>query len=245
MSTVENISKQLSNMEVKLNHLVGENKQLKEEIAAKNTTIEELKSGYTRLEERLNTQEQYNRSWSVRVLNIPLTADEEKNPSAIINKVYDLAFKPVLQGAVESGELLHLPTADELLEIAHVLPGKEGSNKPIITRFYNRYLRSVCLRHKREHATRTTRRRTGAEGLGGGSESGGAGAGREERGWIAFPFFEDLTRANFAKMRSLSGDTRVQSCWSVNGTIRFKLADSSVIKKVTSIFQSNDDIIGK
>lgn len=244
MATVDNISKQLANMETKLNHLVSENTQLKASIKAKDNIIEELKAGYTRLEERLNTQEQYNRSWSMRVLNIPLSADEEKNPSAVLNKVYTLAFKPALQGAVEAGELLHLPSADELLEVAHVLPGKEGSNKPIIARFYNRYLRSVCLRYKREFATRTTRRE-GTAGSGGGTESGRAGRGGEDRGWVAFPFFEDLTRANFAKMRSLAKDERVQSSWSVNGIIRYKLVDSTTIKKVTSIFMSNDEIIGK
>jgi hypothetical protein len=119
---------------------------------------------------------------------------------------------PALQGAVEAGEVLHLPSVDEPLEVAHVLPGKEGSNKPIIARFYNRYLRSVCLRYKREFAERTTRRE-GIAGSGGGTESGRAGRGGEDRGWVAFPFFEDLTRANFAKMRSLAKDERVQSSW--------------------------------
>ncbi len=59
-------------------------------------------------------------------------------------------------------------------------------------------------------------------GRGGGSESGRAGAvargeGLDGRGKYTFPVYEDLTGANYNKMRELALHDRVQSCWSING----------------------------
>jgi hypothetical protein len=234
-------------MEAKLNVTIEENKMLKNEIKEKNTAIEELKSGYGALENKLNSLEQYNRSWSVRILNIPLTDDEEKCPTSVRNKVYELAFLPILHGALEAGEISNIPGAEELLEVAHVLPGKPGSNKPVIARFYNRFLRSVCLRLKKQYATKTPKRsRPSTEGAAGRrpeDEAGTSARSGDEGGWVAFPFFEDLTSINFSKMRAIANDSRVLSCWSVNGQLRFRLKDSTVVKKVNSVFLSVNEII--
>jgi hypothetical protein len=153
------------------------------------------------LEHGLNKTDQYQRSWSVQITNIPLTADEESNPSTVKTKVYDLALKPILVGAHKKGLIPSVPDADSLLEVAHMLSAKSGSAKPIITRFYNRNLRAICLRLRKEFATRTS------GGSRGGEESGrtGAGAGAcvdgpDGRGRYSFPIYEDLTRANFTKM---------------------------------------------
>jgi hypothetical protein len=55
------------------------------------------------------------------------------------------------------------------LEAAQVLPGTPGSNKPIVARFYNRFL---CF--KKMYATKTTTKR------GHTSAEGGTGGGRPE-----------------------------------------------------------------
>jgi uncharacterized protein YoxC len=256
LTPVDTMSKQLTSveerlttMEAKLNEAISENKQLKKEIIKKDATIDELTSSYTGLEEKLNRLEQYNRSWSVRILNVPLTNEEEANPILIRDKIYSLAFLPILQGAHNEGTIRRIPDAEELLEAAHVLPGKPGDNKPIIARFYNRYLRSVCLRLKKVYATKTAKmssRQPGGTGAvvtsGGGA---GAGVGSEERGWVTFPFFEDLTALNFKKMRAIAQDPRVLSCWSVNGQLRFRLNDSTIIKKVSSVLENIDVIVAK
>ncbi len=39
----------------------------------------------------------------------------------------------------------------------HVLPGKPGTAKPVIARFYCRNLKTLCLRKKRDFATKTSR----------------------------------------------------------------------------------------
>lgn len=244
MSTsLESITSKLSTMEDLLSKSLEENKSLKADLAEKNKTIGDMTCKINLLEIGLNRADQYQRSWSVRVANVPLTADEEADPTAVKNKVYKLALRPILAGAQERGLIPAIPDADSLLEVAHILPAKAGTHKPIITRFYNRNLRSICLRLRKEFATRT-----GGGGRGGGSESGRAGVearsgGPDGRGRYAFPVYEDLTRANFSKMRELSQHEKVQSCWSINGQLRFKLVDSPTIHKVASVFETTEQII--
>jgi hypothetical protein len=158
------------------------------------------------------------------------------------DKVYDLAFLPILQGALESGEITSIPSAEELLEVAHVLPSKPGSMKPVIARFFSRHLRTLCLRRKKEFASRSARSPPTASAATR-SSSGGATGGSEEGGRYSFPFYEDLTKAAFTKMRALNSDPRVHSCWSINGQLRIKLANSNSVKRVYSVFDSVDKII--
>ena len=44
-------------------------------------------------------------------------------------------------------------------------------------------------------------------------------------------------------MRAISQDKRVQACWTVSGQIRFRLQDSSEVKKVTNIHDPLDKIL--
>jgi hypothetical protein len=253
IGAVDTISKQMAAMEqkfvvmeTKLTAALNENKSLREEVRAKEKTIENIQASYANLENKCNEMEQYNRSWSLRVFNIPLTEEEEKNGNMVRDKVYNLALLPILRGALELGEIAAIPRAEDLLEVAHILPGKPGENKPVITRFYNRFMRTLCLRLKRDHAPRTAARTAvGRGGVAGeeGSESGRAGAGPDGRGRYAFPFFEDLTRPTFHKMRALNLDERVQSCWSINGQLRIKLANSGKLIKVNSVYDSVDSIV--
>jgi hypothetical protein len=50
-------------------------------------------------------------------------------------------------------------------------------------------------------------------------------------GWNPFPVQGGLTRMNFLKMRAISKDPTVQSCWGINGSLRFRLKDSTTVKK--------------
>jgi hypothetical protein len=253
MGTVDTMSKQitamdtkLASMETKLSSALTANKELKAEISEKKKIIEDLRAGYTYLESRCNDLEQYNRSWSVRVFNIPLSEEEERDPIVTRDKTYNLAFLPILQGAMDSGEIAYIPPAEELLEVAHVLPGKAGKAKPVITRFFNRYLRTLCLRKKKEFATKSSRvsGRVGAAAENGPSQSGAARPSASEGGRYSFPFYEDLTKIAFTKMRAISSHSNVQACWSVNGQLRFKLADSDTVRKVISVFDSVETIVG-
>jgi hypothetical protein len=242
-ASLEGITAKLSTMEDPLNASLEENKQLKTELAEKNKLIGDMTCKLNIMEHNLNKTDQYQRSWSVRITGVPLTADEENNPNTVKQKVYDLALRPILVGALAKGLITVVPDADGLLEVAHILPAKKGTAKPIITRFYNRNLRAICLRLRKEFAPRM-----GGGGRGGGTESGRAGAGArvdgpDGRGKYLYPVYEDLTRANFAKMRELAQHEKIQSCWSINGQLRFKLNDSPTIHRVNSVFEPTEKIL--
>lgn len=231
-------------MEAKLVIQLEENKLLKADLSLKTKAMEDMLTNNSFLEAKCNELEQYNRSWSVRIQNIPLTEEEEKSPAKTRDKVYNLALLPILAGAKERGDISIIPEADQLLEVAHVLAGKPGENKPVIARFYNRIDKALCLRLKRDFAPRKARQAaTGRKEASGGDP--GPGTRQEERGWFAYPFTEDLTRLNFTKMRAISRDPKVHACWSINGALRFRLVDSNVVKKVHSVFDSVESIISK
>jgi hypothetical protein len=159
----------------------------------------------------------------------------------MVSKVYNLALLPILEGAHRDGKLHSIPSAEQTLEVAHVLPGKPGLPKPIIMRFFNRNLRSLVFQHKKAHAPREQH-----DSSSGGARSrrgGEQGEGSSSQGRFRYPLYEDLTQANLAKMRAIAQDSRVQACWTVSGQIRFKLKDSDQVKKVTSILMPLDDLL--
>jgi len=247
---VEQIETEVKNIKTLVVSLTQENKDLRAALKLKDEQLDDMQTSVISLETRLNNLEQHHRGWGARVLNIPVSEAEESDPAAVIEKVYQRALLPILRGALQKGKLQNLPSADQVLEVAHVLPGKPGQPKPIIMRFYNRNLRNLIFQHKREFAERETEMAgpsggagAGARGRGGAAGASGAGEGSERRGRFRYPLYDDLTKVNLAKMRAISQDERVQSCWSVNGQIRFKLRDSNAVKKVTSIHDPLDKIL--
>ncbi len=242
MKKVDLIEAEVKNIKTLVVALTEENKDLRAALKLKDEQIDDMQVAVTSLESKLNNLEQHHRGWGARVLNVPVSEAEEADPEAVIEKVYQLALLPILQGAARKGKLQNIPTADQVLEVAHVLPGKPGQHKPIIMRFYNRNLRNIIFQHKREFATREPNRGAGA---GGGVDLRGAGAGEgaERLGRFRYPLYDDLTKVNLAKMRAISQDERVQSCWTVSGQIRYKLHDSNIVKKVANVFEPIDKIL--
>jgi hypothetical protein len=157
------------------------------------------------LKRQLNGAEQHNRSWSIRVMGLPLSAEEERSSNQVKRHLYNNLLKPILEGAVAEGDLSVVPGVDDLLEMAHVLPAKEGATKPIIAQFYARKLRSLVFRHKKQFSPKHS---TGP---------------MKDR--YKFLLFEDLTKLTFAKMRALALDPRVAACWPANGQLRYRLVD--------------------
>jgi hypothetical protein len=45
-------------------------------------------------------------------------------------------------------------------------------------------------------------------------------------------------------MKAIGADKRVQSCWSFNGQLRYKLVNETEIRKVVSVFDGIDTILG-
>ncbi len=101
--------------------------------------------------------------------------------------------------------LATVPDIEQLLEVAHVLPGPVGFPKPIIIRFYNCNLRDICFRLKKFYAPKEEARSPGGRGGGtSGGSGGGVGDGEwgspgreaagvfEGRGKYCFPLYEDF-----------------------------------------------------
>jgi hypothetical protein len=214
------LSEQLSNIEGSMKALAAENITLKKTIENNSESIHHLQSNQNRID-------QYNGSWSVRIMELPLSQAAEANPFNLVETVYEKVFLPILAGAKEQNIIKRIPSCEQLLERAHVLPAsKAGATKPIICRFLNRDYRAICFRLKKSYATRVetggARTRAGASG----------GTPAEDRPRFAYPFYEDLTAATFKKMKELQADSRVEACWSVNGLLRYRLTGSDEVKRV-------------
>jgi hypothetical protein len=214
LSKLDSITTKLAKLETMLTATQAENKLLKETVASQNSMILELK-------DKVNSLEQHGRSFSIRVNNLSLEGVDEKDPPAVIKKVFDTVFLPILQGAASKQAISSVPSCFECIEMAHPLPARGAGPKPIIVRFFNRNIKSLLFKHRKEFASKDT----------------------SSRPRYIHPFFDDLTRDTFSKMKVLQSDPRVESCWSTGGNLRVKLADSGVIKRVTSIYLSNDDIL--
>jgi len=242
MDKVDHIETEVKNIKTLVVSLRDENKELRAAIKEKDSQLADMQVSLNNMETKLNNLEQHHRGWGARVLNVPLSKEDEADPAATIEKVYSLALRPMLEGAVQAGKLREVPSADQVLEVAHVLPGKPGQLKPVIMRFYNRNLRNLCFQFKRDFATReSSGGGGGTRRSGGGGEEGQRGAERACR--YKYPLYDDLTQANLAKMCAISQDDRVQACWTVNGQIKFKLKGSEVVKKVSSIYDDLDVIL--
>jgi hypothetical protein len=224
LANLDPMPARLEKLELMLKEAAGENKKLREDLRVRDAEILQLKT-------RLNSIEQYNRSWSIRVNELPIPATAETDPHKVMEIVYSELMLPILKGAKEKGVISTIPPVRELLENAHTLPGKKDGRKPVIVRFRNRYDRAMLFHLKKEYAPREAQR-------------AGQQRGAQAYARYLYPYYEDLTRDTHAKLRELAADSRVSACWSVGGVLRCKLADdnNSVIK-VKSVYATNDEIL--
>ncbi len=110
---------------------------------------------------------------------------------------------------------------------SNTLPAKDKQVKPIICRFTVREYRSLVFKHKKAYAPRETT----------------PASSRERPGRYLYPFFEDLTKMSFSKMRAIAAHPQVETCWSSGGQLRFKLKDNNTVHKVHSVIDTVENII--
>jgi hypothetical protein len=218
----------LSNRFDKLERMWSDTKEANRQLQ---NALQEKDREITNIRERLNEQEQYTRSWSIRVLNMKLPQNDASDPLKVMQQVYDRLLLPILQGALTNKLLTTIPTAEQILETAHILPCKPGATPPIIARFYSRNIRAMIFRLKKDFAPRAT------------EPSAGTRSKDLSSGKMQFLLFEDLTRPTFNKMRAISQHDSVENCWSVSGALRYKLKDDPTIYKVKSVFATVEQIL--
>ena len=115
-TTIQGNNTRMDSLEMLIKGLSAENNDLKKELVARDEEIFDLKS-------RINNMDQRHRSWSTRIFNIPLSKEEEGDNFQVMQAVYNNALLPILRGAVASKILSTVPTCEQVLETAHVLPG--------------------------------------------------------------------------------------------------------------------------
>ncbi len=230
---INSYKERFDKLEKMMETTTNENKELKKKHEELQKVLKERDVELYGLRDKLNDQEQYIRGWSVRILHVDIPENEVTDPLKVMQQVHSRVFLPILRGALDKGLIRSIPAAEELLETAHVLPAKQGTVPPIICRFYTRNMRTLMFRLKRDCATREEPE----------PHTAGTRGERAKPGRYLHPFYEDLTRANFSKFRAMSQHQQVQSCWTVNGSIRYKLVGEEVIRKVKSVYSSVEDII--
>jgi hypothetical protein len=220
-----NINSRFDKLEKLWSDSKAENRMLKDALQEKEREIVNIR-------ERMNEQEQYTRSWCVRVLNMKLPPNDATDPFKVMQHVYDKLLLPILIGAQSNGLLVNIPPVDQILETAHILPCKPGTTPPIIARFYSRNIRAMIFKMKKDFAPREP------------TEPAAGTRSRDQRaGKLKFLLFEDLTRPTFSKMRAIAQHDSVENCWSGSGALRYKLKDNPTIFKVKSIFSTVEQIL--
>ena len=198
-----------------------ENVELREQLRQKDSELFAFKN-------HVNSMDQYNRSWSVRIFNLQISPQDSSNNFRVAEIAYDTAIRPILLGAVAKGDIRDVPPVHQLLERAHVLPGLGGKTGSVIARFMNRDYRSLLFKHKREFQPRDS-----------------PPPNSKSTGRYRYPIYEDLTKATFSKMRALAAHPDVRTAWSSNGIIRFRMEKDTTetIHRVSNVFDSVENII--
>jgi hypothetical protein len=172
------LMEEVKNLSESLRAVKRENEQLK-------TTVQNQADEIADLRNVINDRELHARSWSIRALIIPIPPEQETNNGAVMEIVYKELIAPILEGAKASGEIPAVLPCHNLIETAHILPGK-GTKKPVIIRFFSRYWRSLLFKYRRDHTPRE-----------GQPAATTPAAEQRKPARMRFPFYEDLTRATF------------------------------------------------
>jgi hypothetical protein len=229
LEALESLPNRISALERLLQESNDKAASLQAEVNKKDRVISDMRI-------KMNALEQYNRKWSVRINNISLPNSEESDTTVVMDAVYRRALLPILEGAHSTGLIKKIPEVNELLETAHILPAKDSSRpKPIICRFYSRNMRAMIFRLKKEFAPTS-------------STPSGASATlprHAPKKAYMYPIYEDLTKDTHSLLQELLKDERTGPVWTVSGNIRYKLAGDTAIRKVASVYDSVEKILGK
>ena len=196
-----------------------------------NQKFSDIKRDYTELKKKvenntviLNETQQYLQNSSMRIYGLEVTNVQKKSVIQLLQHVHQVVFEPILQAAVETGEIARVPEADVLLEYGHCLPAQKPlrnashsspAPEPILVRFHSRVYRSLIFRFKKAHLKILNDK-------------------NNHKIFVT----EHLTSANYAKLRSLQEDEEIEKVWTLNGRIKFtKKLDPETVLTVRNPFE--------
>jgi septal ring factor EnvC (AmiA/AmiB activator) len=93
LDKVDLLGEQLNNIEESMRNISTEHANFKSTLASNQVTISNIQASQV-------SMDQYNRSWSVRIMELQLSADDESNPFRLVETVYNKVFLPILSGAL-------------------------------------------------------------------------------------------------------------------------------------------------
>ena len=223
---VQKLTDNVSNLEKTIKELKDENAMLKKDLADRDSTIDALQT-------QLNDAQQHNRQWSIRVLGLQVPDSDRNNNIRVKQHLYRQVLLPILEGAATKGDIDSIPSCDQLIERAHILPSSPDKPPSVIAHFYCRDFKDLIFKHKKEfQPTRTAPPITHANRT-------------PPRQRPLYPIYEDLTRATFLKMPALSTHDAVHAAWTTSGVIKYRLkSDTNTAHKVQNIFTTVDRILG-
>jgi hypothetical protein len=197
-------------LDSKVEYLVKENDNLKQEIVKRDEKIQQLS-------DQVNRLDQASRSTSLRILGLPVTT--QTPPSELYETVYREILVPTLESAKKDGDISAQAILPPhfLIVNAFTIPAKRSSqSSPVILKLNSEFIRSLIFKHKKAALPTITDISS-------------------NKVRNKYSIFEDLAPATHALFRSFSEDPRVKSVWSYSGQVRFKTHESDVVYKVKSL----------
>lgn len=164
----------------------------------------------------INEMQQYLRNSSIRIYGLKTETSHTSSVIKLLQHVHDVILAPILQLAVDAGEIGRVPDAESLLEYGHVLPSRKAWQPPrsapdtpppphpVLVRFHSRVYRSLVFRYKKSFLANLNAKAKSAHTY-------------QHKVFLT----EHLTAANYAKLRSLQEDEEVEKAWSMNGKLKF------------------------
>jgi hypothetical protein len=221
-------TKQLTLYEEKITSLEKENKSLRSSVNVLSKEVHNLKTS-------ANHREQQTRGCSVRLLGLSMAEDEQGSTDggkALATRIYEKILKPILIAATTataSRTKGAVPGCASIIEDCYRVgrPGADRSKPPpVVIRFCSKQIRLTILRFKKAAMPAPPAADIAA-------------------GIKRYIVVEDLTRDSHRMLKSLGEDARVDKVWTIDGTIRFTLANDAThsVKRVKSVYDSIDAVI--
>jgi len=197
----------------------------------------ELYNDVLSLKTELNNIRQEERGSNLRLFGLNVSAEDIAavgDSKAIIKRAYDTILKPILTAAKANGGIAAVPPLNTLLTAAHPA-GKPSRDKqgrtlpaPCIIKFASPQMRNVVLRYKKAHMPNPT----DAE---------------KASGIRKYLLAEDLTRPTHEMFKKLIEDDRINTVWTINGSLRYTLSgdEKKNVHRVESPFVPISSFLGR
>ena len=175
----------------------------------------------------LNFRDQQLRGAQLRLFNFPVSTDDTAGLAA---RVYDRVLRPLLAAAKAAGEISAVPQVQNAIEACYRCYTQEEPKEgqplpPIVVKLANRQLKIAAMKQRKLNLLQPSE-------------------GERKSGCKRFVLVEDLTPPAHKLLKALQADQRTDKVWSVNGQIHFSVPGKSGFKKVRSVFDNIESILG-